>query len=77
MDRLSLTHTSGQPLVSDSGNMKATLQGCVCAYSYTVCCLCCPGIQSHSGSGPTEGQRDPGEAEGTLRESTSSFFYIQ
>lgn len=28
-----------------------------------------PGVQSHPGASATEGPRDPGEAEGTLRES--------
>lgn len=41
-----------------------------------LCCVpafCLSGIQPHPGSRPTEGQRDPGEAEGTLRESTAFF----
>lgn len=33
------------------------------------------GIKSHPGFSQKEGQRDPGEAEGTLRES-AAFFHI-
>ena len=40
----------------------------------SVLLSCLPGVQSHPSPGPTEGQRDPGEAEGTLRE--SNFFML-